>query len=323
MLLAGGGLLATALFWGSAVPFNAVLLRYVDPFVLTAARLVLSILILAGFVLWQERGQRPRQPWLPPGLGLRRFLVLGFFMAGFNGLFVVSLLFSHPITIAALHVVMPLTGALVARVLLGARLERGFGLALLLTIGGGALVVYGQPGFDAATLGLRGGEILVVFAMVSWNVYSVRAQQWLGHVSQGRLTLISTASACLWLWLVAGAMLALGLERLPVQVEAQAPGLTLELVALFVYLALFPAAVGNTLWNRGVSVLGLPVSSLYVNLSPVFAVLIAIAFGFHPTWLQLAGGLVVMAGVLYMQMKKLQAAAQAAAARAATPHAAR
>lgn len=309
VLLAGGGLLATALFWGSAVPVNAVLLRYLDPFVLTAGRLMLSVALLSGFVLWQERNQQGRTPFLPAGLGLRRFLTLGFFMGGFNALFAFSVLFSHPITIAAINVVMPLTGALVARVMLAARLERGFGTALALTILGGALVVYGQPGFDVATLGLRGGEVLIVVAMVSWNIYSVRAQQWLGHLSQGRLTLVSTVSACLWLGTIAGMLLALGIEHLPSLAPAQTPPLV---VALFLYLALFPAAIGNTLWNHGVSVLGLPVSSLYVNLAPVFAVLVAIAFGFHPTWLQIAGGLVVMAGVFYMQLRKLRAMPHAA-----------
>ncbi len=298
LVLAGAGLLATAVFWGSAIPFNVVLLRYIDPFVLTALRMMLSVAILAGFVAWREGGRLWRFP-----LPLRQFLVLGFFMAGFNGLFTLAVLWSHPITIAAIGVAMPLTGALVARVMLGARLEAGFGLALLLTMGGGALVVYGQPGFDAAALGLRGGEILMVIAMLSWNIYSVKAQQWLAHIGQARLTLISSVSTCLWLAALAGAMLALGVARLP----AQAP--PVEAFAMLVYLALFSAAIGNILWNHGVSVLGLPVSSLYINLSAVFAVLIAVAFGFYPTWLQIAGGILVMAGVLYMQMRKLQAAA--------------
>ena len=51
LALAGGGLLATAVFWGSAVPFNVVLLRYFDPFVLTSLRMMLSVAILTVFIL--------------------------------------------------------------------------------------------------------------------------------------------------------------------------------------------------------------------------------------------------------------------------------
>lgn len=294
--LAGAGLLATSLFWGSAVPFNVVLLRYLDPFVLTSFRMMLSVVILLDFVAWKEPGPLWRMP-----LNLRRFLVLGFYMAGFNVFYTLSVLWSNPITIAALSVAMPLTGALVARVMLGTRLENGFGIALVLTIVGGALVVYGQPGFDASALGLRGGEVLMVVAMFSWNIYSVKAQQWLGHLGQARLTLVSSLSTCLWLGAIMALMLALGVAQWP----AQTP--PVQAFAMVFYLALFSAAVGNFLWNFGVSVVGLPISSLYINLSAVFAVLIAMAFGFHPTWLQLLGGLVVLAGVLYMQIRKLRA----------------
>lgn len=297
LMLAGGGLLATALFWGSAVPFNVVLLRYFDPFVLTTFRMVLSVLILAAFVAWREKGPL----WQIP-LSLRQFLTVGFFMAGFNVLYTLSVLWSNPITISALSVAMPLTGAIVARAMLGVRLERGFGIALLLTIGGGALVVYGQPSFDASALGLRGGEVLMLVAMFSWNIYSVKAQQWLSGLGQARLTLVSSLSTCLWLVAVMGLMLALGVAHWP----AATPPTTA--FAMVFYLALFSAAVGNFLWNFGVSILGLPIASLYINLSAVFAVLIAMAFGFHPTWLQVLGGLVVMAGVLYMQLRKLRAA---------------
>lgn len=295
LLAAAAGLLATSVFWGSAVPFNKVLLRHLDPFVLTSARMVLSVAILACFVAWREKG-----PLLALPTSLRRFVLLGLFMAGFNVLYTLSVLWSNAITIAAITVAMPLTGALVARAMLGTRLEKGFWTALALSVAGGILVVWGQPGFDAGALGLQGGEVLMLLAMVSWNVYSLKAQQWLGHLGQARLTLISSVSTCLWLVAVLALMLALGVAQPP----QQAP--PVHIAAMVVYLALFSAAVGNILWNFGVSVVGLPISSLYINLSAVFAVLIAIGFGIEPTWLQVLGGLVVLAGVLYIQLRRLR-----------------
>ncbi len=297
LLLAGIGLLGTSVFWGSALPVNAVLLRHFDPFLLGTVRMGLSALILACFVAWRE--QEPVWHW---PIGLRRFAILGFFMAGFNVLYTLSILWSNPITIAAISLAMPLTGALVARLMVGARLEPGFGPALALTIGGGALVVYGRPGFDAAALGLGVGEALLVVGMFSWGIFSLKAQQWLGHVSQTRLTLVAATGSSLVQALVFLLMLALGVAWWP---AANTPW---DAWAMVAYLSIFGASIANSLWNHGVSVLGLPVSSLYVNLSAVFAVLIAIAFGFYPTWLQIVGGLIVMAGVLYMQLRKLRVA---------------
>ena len=48
-------------------------------------------------------------------------------------------------------------------------------------------------------------------------------------------------------------------------------------------------------------------ASLWVNLVPFFAVLWAMAYGFWPNIYQIAGGLVALSGVVYMQWRKLKA----------------
>ena len=70
------------------------------------------------------------------------------------------------------------------------------------------------------------------------------------------------------------------------------------------------------LWNFGVSRLGVVVASLFLNLVPVSAVLIAAAMGTAPTLTQLVGGLLVLAGVLQAQLRRLRLARRAG--RAAT-----
>ena len=297
MALAFLGLLLTAVIWGSAVPVNIVVLRELDPFVLTAARMLISVFILGALVLWREPGSL-----FPPGLTMRRFLLLGLYMAGFNVLYVLGVLWSDPILVSAMTVTMPLVGSATARVLLGTPLGRGFGVGLVLSVLGGLIVVHGKPGFSFAAMGLRGGEPLMLLAMVCWNVYSVKAQSWLAGVGQLRLTLISSISTSLWLVGVCALMLALGLAHWPQTLPS------IQSLSLVVYLALFSAAIGNLLWNSGVSVVGVPVASLYINLSAVFTVLMVMALGFYPTWEQLVGGLVVVAGVVYVQLIKLRAA---------------
>jgi drug/metabolite transporter (DMT)-like permease len=291
------GLLLTAVIWGSAVPVNIVVLRELDPFVLTASRMLISVFILGALVLWREPGSL-----FPPGLTMRRFLLLGLYMAGFNVLYVLGVLWSDPILVSAMTVTMPLVGSATARVLLGTPLGRGFGVGLVLSVLGGLIVVHGKPGFSFAAMGLRGGEPLMLLAMVCWNVYSVKAQSWLAGVGQLRLTLISSISTGMWLILVCALMLALGLAHWPQTLPS------LQSLSLVVYLALFSAAIGNLLWNSGVSVVGVPVASLYINLSAVFTVLMVMALGFYPSWEQLVGGLVVVAGVVYVQLIKLRAA---------------
>ena len=55
----------------------------------------------------------------------------------------------------------------------------------------------------------------------------------------------------------------------------------------------------------GAARLGVAVASLWVNLVPFFAVLWSMTYGFMPNAFQIAGGLVALSGVLYMQWRKL------------------
>ena len=68
--------------------------------------------------------------------------------------------------------------------------------------------------------------------------------------------------------------------------------------------AVFSTALSGYAWNIGVNRVGLAAGSLWQNTVPVFGVLIALLFGILPTREQLLGGVVVMAGVLYMQWRK-------------------
>ena len=77
-------------------------------------------------------------------------------------------------------------------------------------------------------------------------------------------------------------------------------------LSLVVYLALFSAAIGNLLWNFGVSIVGVPVASLYINMSAVFTVLMVMALGIYPTMEQILGGLHVASRKIYLNTKHIK-----------------
>jgi len=57
--------------------------------------------------------------------------------------------------------------------------------------------------------------------------------------------------------------------------------------------------VGYLLWNRGVRQIGASRAALLTTLTPLVATLIAIAvLGERPGWMHLAGGAMIIAGVL-------------------------
>src|SRR3546814_11579189 len=77
---------------------------------------------------------------------------------------------------------------------------------------------------------------------------------------------------------------------------------------MLAWVALGGAGVAILFWNFGVSHVGVPVATLYTSLAPVFSVLVAsLFFGSHVTLQQVAGGMLILAGVVRMQWLPMQA----------------
>ena len=70
--------------------------------------------------------------------------------------------------------------------------------------------------------------------------------------------------------------------------------------------AIFATALSIFSWNMGVQRAGLAAGSLWQNMVPVFAVLISMLYGIYPSAQQIAGGIIVLGGVLYMQWRRLR-----------------
>jgi drug/metabolite transporter (DMT)-like permease len=174
------------------------------------------------------------------------------------------------------------------------------GLALALAVAGGLLVRFSGSGVGLRP-DLRGGELLLVLGAGCWAWYSLACQRWLVGMSQLRITAVTFLPGTLFLALAYVAATGLGLTR--TSTVRLAPDL-----ALVTWAAVSASCAGVLLWHRGVSRLGLPMCALYLNTVPFVSVLVTIAFGVVPTWLQVLGGLFVVAGVLQAQLRRFAAA---------------
>jgi len=280
--------------WGANLPVTKVMLFHFDLLPMAAVRTVVASVGLA-LLLWAVEGPRA----LRIDLGIGRFLMLGFLMAAFFALYALGLNYSNPITAAAVGVAGPLVSAVTVRLSAGQRFDPGFGVALALTVVGGAILASSSLlAADSVTFG--GGEIVILASNVLWTLYAVKAQAWFEHASQLHRSYVATLSAMFWLILAALAVVAMGLARSPFGVTDGWVWTQLIVVAILA------AGLGGYYWNVGASRLGVAVASLWVNLVPFFAVLWSMAYGFMPNAYQIAGGLVALSGVVYMQWRKLR-----------------
>jgi len=283
--------------WGANLPVTKVMLRHFDLIPMAAVRIAVATVALA-LLLWAIEGRRA----LKLDVGVARFLWLGLLMGGFFVVYATGIHFSNPISAATAGVAGPLVSAMTVRLVTGARFDPGFGVALALNILGGLILVSSTLDAASAPLTLGGGEIIVLVSNAIWTLYSIKAQLWFDRTSQLQRTYVASLSATGWLAVVAVILVMTGRSASPFGVDDTWVWTQLLVVAVLA------SGVGGYMWNIGASRLGVAVASLWVNLVPFCAVLWSMAYGFMPNAFQIAGGLVALTGVVYMQWRKLRTA---------------
>jgi len=293
------GYLSACLLFGLNLPLSAELLRHFDPFWVSPLRYVVAALLLGTMVALSAGVRQLRSP-----IPLWRVAILSLCVAAFLVLYNLGLYRTHAMTVAAISAGSPVYVAVVSRLMTGARLERGFWGATVLTLVGAGIAIWGQAraGIGSA-LSLQGGEVLVVLGICSWTAYSILAQRWFEPgTPQLRRTFLTTVGALPWLLLFWALARAVGLAGEPNLSPGPVPLMQLLVAAVFC------TALATVGWNIGVNRLGIQSGGLWQNTVPVFAVLIAmLLFGVQPLAEQVVGGAIVMAGVLYMQWRRMRA----------------
>jgi drug/metabolite transporter (DMT)-like permease len=280
--------------WGANLPVTKVMLGHFDLMPMAAMRTAAATAAL-GVLLWLVEGRRALRIDLPVG----RFLALGFMMGGFFAVYALGLYFSNPITAALVGVAGPLVSAATVWLVTRQAFDPGFGVALCLTVLGGLILASSSlVGKGAATF--RGGEVIVMLSNGLWTLYSLKAQAWFDRASQLHRAYVASLSALGWLILVAVVLVAVGWSKQPFGVSDG------WVWTQLIVTAVLASGMGGYFWNVGAARLGVAVASLWVNLVPFFAVLWSMAYGFTPNAYQIAGGLVALSGVVYMQVRKLR-----------------
>jgi len=290
VLAANLGLIVTVAMWGAQVPVLHDLTTRWSPFFLSLLRYLAAVPVFLVLVLLFEG-----MPSAAPRVAPWRLALLGGAIALFSLLYTFGVANSNPITAAVISATSPVIASLVAWLALRVKPGRAVWLALLLVVPGGllAMVDWSAP---QGPLGLRGGEILIVAAIACWSWYSIMAQRWLAGRSPLRITGLSAAAACPVLLV---GYLAADLAGLT---YGELGAMSLKDMGFLAMIVLGVVVLGIVLWNNGVARLGLPVAALYLNLIPVAALLVALAFGVMPRAEQLMGGALVILGVILAQV---------------------
>ena len=290
-------LFTMATIWG----INFVVVKYAthifSPVAFTGLRVVTAAVFLLIVAFGRgssvrESGGRRRDRIFGLALSTRdivRLLLLG---ALGNGLY--QLFFVHGVSRTRAGNASLIVGAAPAFIALVARakgLERAKRMTLLgigLSVAGVALVIIGSARPTTGGETTLVGDVLVFFGVLCWTFYTILLQPFTKRVDVVRLSAITMVGGAIPLLIASTpAFIATDWSRI-------GTGGWLALL----YSSVISMGVAYIFWYRGLRILGPTRTSVYSNLQPIVALLVAWAFlGENPTIFQGVGAATIIAGV--------------------------
>lgn len=271
----------SAFFWGANFVLAGPVLASLPPLWAAAVRFLLGAALM--FIIASVR--REEMVSL-----LRRhaatYLLLGTVgITAFNLLFFYALQSTSANSAALIMATNPLLTALLAAAFLGEKPAARQLVALPVALTGVLVVIsHGDMG-KLASLSFVHGDLLMLAANLSWALYNVLTRRYMPQASP-----VANTS---WIMAVGATLLLAAALGSDTHVH------TLDVKAS---LSMAVMVVGGTVlaylfWGIGIARLGAARTAIFLNLVPVFAMLIGAFLGTLPSAAQLAGGLLVLGGV--------------------------
>ena len=271
----------TAFFWGANFVLGGFVLEDMPPLWAAAIRFALAVLLMLIIVSFR------REPVFAP---LRQHAST-YAMLGVVGIVAFNLLFFYALTetsannAALIMATNPLLTTMIAAMVLGERPGMRHFVALPVALIGVTVVITHGRLDDLLALHFSAGDVLMLAANIFWALYNVLCRRYMPQASP-------------WVnitWIMAAGTAVLLLVALASGESFVLPGSTAGWSVAV--MAIGGTVLAYLFWNAGIAKLGAARTSIFLNLVPVFAMLLGAIVAASPTAAQLAGGLLVLVGV--------------------------
>ncbi len=275
---------AIALWAGNAVVARAAMLADVPPFAFNFWRWALALVIFLPFTA--ARVWRQRATFLA---GWRYFAAFGLVAVTlFNDFYYTGLQYTTAVQGSLIMAILPMLVLILAAVFLAHRITARQIWGVALSIAGAAVILLrGDPEL-LSTLAVNIGDLWCLAAVVVWAV-QIMMLRW----KPAEIDMLSFMTVIIAVGVVFQAPLYLWEHSAGHVFTPDA-----NILALILYVALFAAVIGTTMYNSGVIKVGPTTSGYFGNLYPAFAAGLAIIFLGEPfEWFHGLGGVLVLAGI--------------------------
>jgi len=283
-------ILVLVLIWGANFSVVKAALREIHPLAFNALRFLMASAILAYFLRRSGRGFTFDRRELPALVGL-----------GLLGNFVYQLLFIYGVhwtragNAALILATVPIFVTLFSTALKHERISAAGWAGAVLSMAGVILVVWGgSRAVEFGSTTLR-GDITMLAAAVAWSAYTVGATPLVR-----RHGALRTTAATMWIGTAA-----LSATALPALLGQDWTSVSAGAWAGLVFSGALSIALAYIIWYYGVRHLGGSRTAVYSNTVPIVALLVAwLTLGETPTWLQAAGTVAIVGGVLLAKLRR-------------------
>jgi len=262
--------------------------EHVPPIGLSFWRWVIAALALLPVVLigWRETLSVYRAEW-------RAFVLTGALVVGATTLIMIALNFTSATNTALINATQPVLTVLLSRLVYRVPVSGTQAIGILIAFAG--VVVMVARGSWATLVGLdfQAGDLLALLAMFGLAGYAIRFV---------RIPMQLSAARALFPMVVAGSVLLLPFYVLESLLYKPVP-VTSTSIGAIVSIALLVSCAAMLLWNTGNRLVGANRASIFINLVPVFGVLLAVSFLGESFELWHLSGMVMIASGVFLVMR--------------------
>jgi drug/metabolite transporter (DMT)-like permease len=275
-------------FWGANFNVGKYVVDYMPSLVAAGYRFSLASFLLIVMLLCTESlsvvKSCIKKYWIPyVGIGIAG-------VAGFNGLFFVGLKYSNAVNSALIMATNPLISVLLSKLFFRGKIHKTQGIGMIISLLG--VIIIFANNFSGSGFVMNKGDGIIFLANICWALYGVLTSYYLYESP----TMITTTMTMLCGTVVL--LFSAWMTSASVSYDSIGWGVYLGIF----YVAFFGTVLAYLFWNISLSKLGIQHVAVYFNLVPMFAVLIAFAFG-HPISLnQIIGGALVLVGVVVARL---------------------
>jgi drug/metabolite transporter (DMT)-like permease len=285
-------LVTTTFFWGGTFVAGKWAVREAPPLFVAFLRFAIATAVLLAMVAWKRAREGASGSAFPPRGG-RQWAEL--FFLGLTGVFAYNYLFLEGLSLTTatngslIVALNPLLTAFLSALCLKERIRPIQVGGLFLALAGVGVVVTDGSTEVLRRLSFNRGDLLLLGAPLAWALYTIAGKKVLAFLPP----LAATMYAALF-----GTLLLLPAALLEGSLPVGLFALDLFGWLSVLQLALLGTVVGFVWWYDGVAELGAARAAVFVNLVPLFGVLLAAVILAEPVGpAKIAGGVLVVGGV--------------------------